>query len=285
MSATSGDELTMQLPLNRLNRLNLVCVGTLVWLGAGTAAAGPALDDDKATSPPAGGTPEIAPEPPAPTEKPVEYGLGVRLRNVRIPKAEIELFVDRAGDKGASNIGLGLELTRRRGNTELQLGFEYEHLQPGSGVWIESGKNVANGDEADFVVSPDNAPGNEKLGWFTFEFTFLNHAPITKNVSIRYGGGAGLGIVLGNLYHFNMVCVGATNATPEPGCKPMEFGGTGVKSSDGGGNLVKYNIPPVFPVVNAIIGIQIKPIEKMTINIEGGIRTFLFFGTSASYFF
>jgi len=41
----------------------------------------------------------------------------------------------------------------------------------------------------------------------------------------------------------------------------------------------------VFPVVNAIVGVQIRPMPKATINIEGGIRTFLFFGLSGSYFF
>jgi len=38
-------------------------------------------------------------------------------------------------------------------------------------------------------------------------------------------------------------------------------------------------------VVNAIIGFQIKPTEKAVINIEGGIRTFPFFGFSGGYFF
>ncbi|MBS1122288.1 MAG: hypothetical protein H6Q90_4516 [Deltaproteobacteria bacterium] len=264
-------------------RLPELCLGTLVCaaVAGGSAIAGPALDgDDKAAAPAVDTTPE-----PVKTDTPVEYGVGIRLRNVRIPKGELELFLERAGDKGASDLGIGVDLTRRRGNVELQLGFEFEHLQPGKGVWIEKGKNVANGDEADFVVDPEHALNGDHLGWFTFEFTFLNHARIAKNLSFRYGGGAGLGIITGSLQHYNIVCVGATNTTPEPGCKPSEFGGTGLKSTDGGGQLVKYGLPPVFPVVNAIIGLQWRPMDKMTVNLETGIRTFLFFGTSASYFF
>jgi hypothetical protein len=214
-------------------------------------------------------------------EKEVEWGIGIRLRNVRIPKGEIELFVARAGDTGASNVGFGLDFTRRRGNVELQLGFEFEHINPGEGAWIESGKNVAAGDEADYVVTPEHA--GENLGWVTAEFTFLNHAPINKNIAIRYGGGAGIGIVTGNLRHYNIVCHGATNDMPEPGCTPPRFNGQGTYS-EGTETLDKYNLPPVFPVVNAIIGVQFRPTEKMTINLEGGIRTFLFFGLSASYF-
>jgi hypothetical protein len=254
----------------------LLCGTLLVPLILGANAHA----DDTKTPPPGG---DVA---GATAEKPVEYGVGVRLRNVRLPKAEVELFVERAGDNGGSTLGLGVDLIRRRGNVELQLGFEYEKLEAGKGVWIESGKNVANGDAADFIPRNQNS-----LGWFTIEFTFLNHAPITKNLSIRYGGGAGLGIVTGKLQHFNINCAaGATNANPEPGCTPPTVvapngqQGQG-QFEEGTETLVDYNLPPVFPVVNAILGLQFKPTDKMTVNVEGGIRTFLFFGASAAYFF
>jgi hypothetical protein len=258
--------------------VTLVCSAAAVLISVtGTTAfadGSAALDDGKAA--PATGEPGVA---ATAGEKPVEYGVGLRLRNVRIPKGEIELFLERAGDDGSSTLGLGVDFIRRRGNVELQLGLEYDKIRPGSGMWIESGKNIAAGDVADYVLPDQN------LAWFTIEFTFLNHAPINKYVSVRYGGGAGLGIVLGDLTHFNMVCngTGATNENPQP-CEPVRFGGQG-QFEEGTETLVKYNLPPVFPVVNAIIGLQIKPMEKLTINIEGGIRTFLFFGTSAAYFF
>jgi hypothetical protein len=243
--------------------------------------AGPALDDGSAPAPASTDVADAA----APKEAPVEYGVGLRLRGVFLPKAEIELFVERAGDNGSKALGLGIELTRRRGNVELQLGIEFEGFNPGEGVWIESGKDVANGDPVDVVLARGDQP--KPLGWVTFEFTFLNHAPITKNVSIRYGGGAGLGIVTGELRHYDMFCNGATNEMPSPGCEPPvpPFNGSGSFENNANQNPVAYNLPPVFPVVNAIIGVQIKPIEKMTINIEGGLRTFLFFGVSSSYFF
>jgi hypothetical protein len=260
-----------------MKAFSVVCAALL--LGSATPVlAGPALDDS--TTPGAPGSDD----PNAPKETPVEYGIGLRLRGVFIPKGEIELFVERAGDNGSSTLGLGLELTRRRGNVELQLGIEFEGFNPGEGVWIDSGNDVANGDAADVVLSRGDQP--KKLGWVTFEFTFLNHAPITKNISIRYGGGAGLGIVLGELQHYDVFCApGATNENPSPGCEPPVPPFNGTATFESGEALRKYNLPPVFPVVNAIIGVQIKPTEKMTINIEGGLRTFLFFGISSSYFF
>jgi hypothetical protein len=254
-------------------RFQELCFATAVLTTATTA---PALAEEA----PAAGAPEAS--TPASGEKPVEYGVGVRLRSVRAPQGLLELFVE-STPGGISNVGLGVDLVRRRGNTELQLGFEFEHLQPAEGVWIQSNTDVAAGDEADYIVGPDNNNGTS-LGWFTIEFTFLNHAPVHEKVAIRYGGGAGIGIVTGELGRYNVACVGATNESPEPGCVPTRFGGNAM-ATEGGDAVVKYNLPPVFPVVNAILGLQIRPIPKMTINVEGGIRTFPFFGVSAGYFF
>ena len=247
-------------------------------VAGGSAAAGPALDDDKAKEHPA------PPEPDSTVSsfEAIEYGVGVRLRSVWVPKAVLELFVDRAAD-GAHNYGVGVDLTRRHGTTELQLGFEYERINVGQGVWINKGENVATGDEADFVLGPE-ASGNQ-LGWFTVEFTFINHAQINKVFAIRYGGGLGVAILMGELDHYNIICApGTTNATPEPGCVPSRYGGTG-SYSEGTETVVAYDLPPVFPVVNAILGLQIRPTESMTINIEGGIRTLPFVGVSTSVFF
>jgi hypothetical protein len=261
-------------------------LGTAIAVATSTAWAGPALDDASAQPSAAATDPSVAANPPEDPANVVEYGLGLRLRSVHVPQSILELFLDRAAG-GASNVGFGLELIRRRGTVELQLGFEFEHLTVGEGVWIDKDSNVGAGDEADYVLSPDHAPDGSELGWFTIDFTFLNHAVINKYVSVRYGGGAGLGIITGGLYHFNVICNGATNSMPEPGCVPPTRSSDGRGSDSDGQNFntpQKYGLPPVFPVVNGILGVQIKPMPKLTINIEGGIRTLPFFGISAAYF-
>ena len=267
-------------------RFHKLCLAAAL-LGAaptGAALASPALDANT-SSPPADPAPAPAATDQAAGEKRAEYGIGFRLRSVRAPRGMLELFVDHTPG-GVSNVGLGVDLVRRKGNLELQLGFEFEHIQPQEGVYIENNSNVANGDEADFILSPKHN-NNRSLGWFTVEFTFLNHAEITKHVAIRYGGGAGIGIVTGSLGRYDVFCNGATNDSPEPGCVPAAdpFNGAATPGGDQPGQIVQYNLPPVFPVVNAIIGVQLRPLEKMTINVEGGIRTFPFFGVSGGYFF
>jgi len=251
----------------------------------GTAWAGAALND------PAQPTTQPATQPAAPSEAPpatnpedlVQYGIDLRIRSVHVPTALLELFVDRAAD-GASNIGYGIDFVRKRGNLELQLGFEHEQITVGEGIWINKGDNVGGGAEADYVLGPDKSTDGG-LGWYTVEFTFVNHVPINQYISFRYGGGAGLGVLTGALVHYNVICNGATNAMPDPGCRPNTLGGAGT-DSDGKnfGQPVKYDLPPVFPVINGIIGFQFKPVDKVVINLEGGIRTLPFIGISLGYF-
>jgi hypothetical protein len=255
----------------------------LITSATGLVRAGAALDDDK--KPVRTTDPTASPDSLTTTEDKVDYGIDIRLRSVYVPKALIDLFVARSAG-GTQNYGWGIDFVRRRGNLELQLGFEYEHVNAAEGVWINSGDQISNGAEADYILSADHS-GNQ-FGWATFEFTFLNHAPINKYVSFRYGGGAGLGIVLGEMDHYNIICApGSSNTNVDPGCVPSRFGGTGRYSDPTPGveTQVKYNTPPVFPVVNAIIGLQIKPAAHMVINVEGGIRTLPFIGTSIGYFF
>ncbi len=259
----------------------------LVLTISGTSWGGAALTDDNTkvqpAKDPAGSQVTADPAPPTNPEDLVEYGIDIRLRSVHVPTGLLELFVEHAAD-GASNFGYGVDFVRRKGNLELQLGFEHEQITVGEGVWINKGDNVAGGDEADYVLSPDHS-GSNGLGWYTLEFTFINHVPIADWVSFRYGGGAGLGILTGGLYHYNVICNGATNSTPEPGCVPTTFNGTGSDSdAHGFGQPVKYDLPPVFPVINGIISFQFKPTQKMTINVEGGIRTLPFIGISLGYF-
>jgi hypothetical protein len=259
----------------------------LTILGAAGTASAQALDDEGKPVPTT--DPAASPSVVSTGEAKLEYGADIRLRKVFIPKGLLQLFVERAPG-GASNTGIGVDLVRRRGNLELQLGFEYEHITPPEGVWINSGDNVPT-DTIDYILNPEHAGSD--FGWFTIEFTFLNHAPINKYVAIRYGGGAGLGFLTGQLKRVDTQCTSGSNASPEPGCVPTGY--TGSNGQAGQGVILPdnvgdpepnpYDMPPVFPVVNAIVGVQIRPAPKAVINIETGIRTIPFLGMSAGYFF
>jgi len=279
-----------------LPALCLVVLGSSAVAG-GSAWAGPALDDDKQKE----RTPSPVPEPTQSDEAVVEYGVGLRLRSVWIPKSVLELFVERAAG-GAHNYGFGVDLTRRRGTTELQLGLEYEHVNVGQGVWINKGDNVAppTNDEADFILGPDDS--GHQMAWFTIEFTFLNHAKINKYASIRYGGGAGLGIVWGPLYRVQaypdknapegwQYCPGPpTTASPpiqqqycapdpDLGNDPQHYPGYSEPNWANGGSK-----PMVFPWLAFQTGLRIKPTPKFVGRVDLGIGFGqLWFGIGVDY--
>jgi len=201
------------------------------------------------------------------TKDEARFGVGIGVRSVHIPKFLLELFVEKAATS-VSGVGSRLGGYRRKGNFELQGAIEYEGLDGSDGIWVDKGKTLTN-DDPDFVHF-------NGLGWVTFEVTFINHTPLSKYVALRYGGGAGIGILTGKVERTDYHCTAEDENTcsQAPGAEHV----IGTPSGP-------YDLPPVFPVINAIIGVQIRPVENVIINVEGGIRTMLFFGATAGYYF
>jgi len=267
-------------------------LAAIVMLGAGLANAGPALDQDAKPAP----TTDTSVAPTTPLENKVEWGVDLRLRQVYIPRFLLEAFVDRSGT-GAEGTGFGLDVVRRRGNLEIAFGIEFEKVGVDqSSVWINKGDspNIGNtSDQAavDYILTPSQG---SSLNWFTIEANFINHVPLgTKYLAFRYGAGAGIGIIGGQLLRYHGYCAaGTTTASLDPGCIPQAIESNGGLTLDntapncgGGQPCAKDGIPPVLPVVNIILGLQIRPIDKLVINLEAGIRTLPFIGLSAGYFF
>ncbi|MCA9678472.1 MAG: hypothetical protein H6709_19310 [Kofleriaceae bacterium] len=227
---------------------------------AGVASAQAALDDDD--------TPVAATDTSTTTSLEADnaphVGVGLRLRSVKVPEGLLELFVEDAPG-GSSELGYGLEVARRKGNFEVQFGIEYDKIYVREGNWLDKGDMLPQ-DEVDHVKF-------DGFGWITAEVTFLNHTPIIKQLAIRYGGGAGIGIIKGEVRRTDYVC---TSTDIEDSCSEKP-GAENVNNP--------YDIPPVMLIVNAIIGVQITPVDHVFINIEGGLRTVPFFGASAGYYF
>jgi len=200
-----------------------------------------------------------------------EYGIGVRLRTVFVPKPLLELFVDKASS-GVLKPGLGLELSRRKGKFELVLGVEYESVSPDDGFWLDKGDdpNVP-------AETPDFLEFNG-LAWLTADVAFLYNAAVSDQVSFRFGAGLGLGVVFGEILQTDSLCDPGTNADNiQSGCR---------KNPDAAQVNDPADLPPVFPVVDLfIVGLQFRPIEKLSLNLEAGIRTVGFFGLSTNYYF
>jgi hypothetical protein len=199
-----------------------------------------------------------------------EYGVGVRVRTIYVPKFLLELFVEKASS-GVFKPGFGLEVSRRKGNFELVIGAEYENVSPDDGFWLDKGDDPNVPEEAPDYLEFDN------LSWVTADVAFLFNAAFNDRLSFRYGAGLGIGVVIGEVLQTDSTCVAGTGEDDiEENCMENPNGEQVNDPAD---------LPPVFPVVNLIMGLQFRPIDKLTINLETGIRTVGFFGLSSTYYF
>lgn len=224
---------------------------------ASEAAAQAALDDDDTADDSAPATSSLVEGPKT------NIGVGLRLRNVRIPAGMLEWFIESVPG-GVSNYGLGAELARRKGDFEVQFGVEYEKLTVTPGYWVEKDKPLP-GPTADRVR-------DDGFGWVTAELTFMYHTPIVPQLSVRYGGGAGIGILMGDVRRTDQIC----NTSSTESC---------MDDPNAVNRDTPYDLPPVMLVINAIVGVQVRPTNEIFINIEGGLRTVPFFGMTAGYYF
>jgi hypothetical protein len=194
-----------------------------------------------------------------------EYGIGVRVRTVYVPKFVLELFVEEASGSIVQP-GFGLELDRRKGNFEMVLGFEYENLSPRDGFWL--GKNN----------EPDDQPlyfNFDNFSWVAADLAFLWNAPFNDKLSFRGGFGLGIGVVIGDVLQTDSTCTaGADNLQEDCMVNP-----NAVKKDE------PADLPPVLPVVDLLAGLQWKAASKLTVNLDTGFRSAPFIGLSSVFFF
>lgn len=192
-----------------------------------------------------------------------KLGFGVRTRYIHVPKQALELFVERSAGSG-SHPGIGFELIREKGDMAFTVGFEYESIAPRDGIYIEKGDSIP-GDPVDYVEFKD-------FTWISADVSFIGQQNIISDVLfLRFGAGLGVGYVLGDMLRTDATCtseeVESCQRVPGAPAEPEK------------------DLPPVFPIVNVLMGFQVRPFANLAINIEGGIRTVPFAGTTVAFLF
>lgn len=192
-----------------------------------------------------------------------QYGIGIRARQVFLPQSILELFLEQAPGGGQNN-GLGIELIRQRGNMLLTLGVEYDKLHGTDGIYVDKGDAIPQ-DPVDFVRF-------DNFHWIAIDVNFLWQTNLIGEIlALRYGAGLGIGILRGSIRQSDYLCVGPQVET----CLPDPAGQQDVAA----------DLPPVFPVINAVIGLQLRPIKAVAITLEGGLRTAPFVGSTIAVMF
>ena len=241
----------------RCTRIACVSAFLLSLLGSTIPAFAQSAVDDDDISP-------VAPKAELVTVDPVRYGVGLRTRMMWIPKGEIELFLEEA-PSGMLEPGFAIDFVRRKGNFELVAGLGYDRIRTDDGVFLEKG-DLPPAQTPDYVEF-------DGLGWITAEVLFMWHLPVHEIISLRYGAGFGLGLVVGEALQTDTTCT-------------SQFTSSCTRITGGAGQIDDpADIFPVFPVVNLRAGAQVRPTPDMAINLDFGLRTAFFFGLGVEYFF
>jgi hypothetical protein len=272
--------------------VTLVFAGVVPFLFAGAAAAQPGVAPDPAETDPQNWNPPA--ERPslvhAATIEDVNYGVATRARWISVPRWFLNMFT--AENEPVSSLGVGLEVFRRRGDTDLVLGFGWQSMRPSDGNWLGKGKNP--GADTDFV----QAPG---IGLVGLDFAVIRHERFSEYVGMHFGAGLGLALVTGTIYRTSSgpFCTNA-NAGDESKCYPA-YGGDpnrripgadlpktagGTDSSTTPSRFVESGKPPVFPILNVTLGLDFRlpNVRGLEIRpIEVGFYNAFFVGGAIAY--
>jgi len=194
-------------------------------------------------------------------ENPIHYGIGLRFRGLSIPKRIFERFAE-VVPSGMSQPQYSIELVRRRGNFETSYAISWADLSIEDGIWLD------DLDHNPSLVEFDN------FSWFTFDVNAVWEYPFSSTWGLRYGIGIGLGILQGDILETDYECPG--NSYELDACM-QQLNADDVRRP--------IDLPPVVPVMTALLGTQYAPSERVAINLAGGLQTTFFIGVSAAVFF
>jgi hypothetical protein len=195
------------------------------------------------------------------------WGVGARVRYVTIPNWLLELFLDHATH--LSSYSVAGEIIRRKGDLDIVISIDWTSGAAENGLYLEKGDNPN--------IAPPDYTEFDGFGMLSADVSFVWHARVHERVQIRYGGGIGVGLLLGEIYQTDTLCPGGTTADDldDPNhC--TQFTAT---------RHVDEDVPPALPVVNVLLGARIKLADQMSMNLEGGFRNAFFFGLGFGYFF
>jgi hypothetical protein len=251
-------------------------------------------------------------EPPSPV-KPVaavakvaekrQFGLGFSIRSIFIHKWLMSAFLKESTP--VNSAAFGGEFIYRKGTFDIIASIEFGLYSPEDGNYLGKDKNPAT--DVDYIQF-------DNFNILSFGVHFIKHHPILPWVSFIWGGGVGLGVVLGNIYR---VSAGkgcdASTAGNEGQCYPIgnwdpknpdawlndpaNWGRDGDSCADaekGQGNCDDYNNPkrfkeedvwPVVPLVHLLVGFDFKITDSFGVRVDGGFRNSFYIGAAGHYFF
>lgn len=302
-------------------RRPLMVLSSTILLLAGSPVMARRADDDEPTPPAQRGKPKTAPaqvkakaappaavtpplprtepRPPEPRTKPnrgVQYGVGVHVRGIFVPEWFLKAFL--ASATGLSSAALGAEFVRRKGDFNLVASMNFGFYSPPDGTYMGKNKNPAV--DADYIQF-------RNLNVLAFDVAFIWHHEFLPWLSLIYGGGLGLGIVLGDIYRISGFY---GNCTPDnlkdfSQCNPVNpanpndladwnksrnawlnaHTASGADTPEAPHLYRESGTWPVVPIIHLLVGLDFKINEQFSVRVDGGFHDAFYFGAAGHYFF
>jgi hypothetical protein len=183
----------------------------------------------------------------------VEWGFGAHVRQLHGSRWVLERFWEDVPG-GARENGIGIDFTRRSPKLEFVFTLGYDELDARDGNYLELGEDPL---EPGTVANLDF----QKLSQITIEGTIIGRAKIHKILALRYGAGLGVGIVRGEVIQTDQLC---TSEDIQESC---------TADPDGDKQNEPADVPPVLPVVNILLGVELRLVKPIALHLDAGIHT------------
>jgi len=196
--------------------------------------------------------------------EPIQWGMGAKVRHWYVSEGLQHLFVEDSPG-AASNDGAGLDFARRSGKIEITVGFGFDRLDGPEGYYLEKGADPTVAGKVDYVTYHD-------LQMFTAEVTVVNHVQLHKFLELRFGAGLGIGVVRGEMHKTDALCTGsrlAQDCMIDPAAMEVDQ---------------PADLPPVLPVVNALVGLEVVPFRFLHVYVDAGLHTAPYVGAGATLY-
>ena len=252
---------------------------------------------ESAAPPPPGGVPrpmaapagELVDDAGATRPADLSYGMGLVMRWVTVPAWMLNLFTER--NVPLSSWGTGIQFFRRKQNFDFVASFTYQNMSPRDGNWL--GKDHPPELDTDYVQF-------NKLAMWGVDLSFIWHTMFNEWFGMHYGAGIGLGIVQGQILRTSNAGCTEANAGDLTQCHPQGAVCTdascqlppsvltpGPDSVTNPHRFADPNVPPVLPIVNAVVGIDFRlpQVRGWEGKIEGGFYNAFFLGGGVGYTF
>ena len=195
----------------------------------------------------------------------VEWGVGAQARRMRVSRRTLKMFAE-DGPGPAEVDGGGIVFTRRGKTLEVVIGLGYDPLDGIDGYYLEQNGDPTQPETVSYLEF-DNTM------WFTAEVTVVGHAMLHKILGFRYGAGLGIGVVRGDVLKTDSICTGTDLQRP------------GVCGPDPNGVDVEKPVqPPVLPVLNVLVGVELRPFRFLSLYADVGLHTAPYAGVGATLY-